>query len=71
MESNKQELMTIKQVALYLKLSQSTIDRMLADGEFVQPDYTVSAVKKRLWKQETIDNFLETNCRNPKSLPAA
>lgn len=71
MEKEKQPLLNVKQIAKYVSLSVSTIDRMLADGEFVQPDFTISAVKKRLWKQETIDNFLETNCRNPKSLPAA
>lgn len=70
MES-KEELLTIKQVALYLKLSQSTIDKFLAAGEFVQPDYQISAVKKRLWKLSTIESWLETHCRNPKSLPAA
>jgi predicted DNA-binding transcriptional regulator AlpA len=74
MSTDDKKLLNVKQVGNYLNLSVSTIDRMLADGEFVQPDYLISNVKKRLWKQSTIDKFLDAQCRNPKSVkeePAA
>lgn len=62
------QLLNVKNVAAYVNLSVSTIDRMLADGEFVEPDYLISNVKKRLWKQSTIDTFLEQQCKNPKKV---
>jgi|LauGreDrversion4_2_1035121.scaffolds.fasta_scaffold95127_4 predicted DNA-binding transcriptional regulator AlpA len=71
MEKNENILMTVKQVGAYLNLSVSNIDRQLADGGFVQPDYLISKIGKRIWKKSTIDSWLESCCRNPKSIPAA
>ena len=69
-ENGEMKLLTIKQVAQYVRLSVSTLDRMLADGEFLQPDFLISNVKKRLWKFENVQAYLEENCRNPKKAVA-
>jgi|GEM_PF-6920895 len=65
MEQSK--LLNVKQVANYLSVSISTIDRMQKDGEIPPADYLVSNVQKRLWKMETITGWLNTQCRNPKA----
>lgn len=60
----KNQFLTIKDVASKLKISVSTIDKQLALGCFPQADYRI--VSKRLWRSETIETFLEENCKNER-----
>lgn len=66
MENNKLTLLNIRQVAQYLNLSVATIDRLLSSKEFVEADFLVSNVRKRLWRLESINGYLSNKCKNPK-----
>lgn len=61
---SEQQFLTIKDVSKMLTISVSCIELMLKNGEMVQPDYKITRTRKRLWKRETIQNWMDVNCSN-------
>ncbi|MDR0753652.1 MAG: helix-turn-helix domain-containing protein [Holosporaceae bacterium] len=51
-----EELMTLKDVMQLVKLSRSTITRMLKAGKFPKP---LEFSRKLYWKREQLDDFLK------------
>jgi predicted DNA-binding transcriptional regulator AlpA len=51
-----EELMTLKDVMKLVKLSRSTITRMLKAGKFPKP---LEFSRKLYWKHEQLDDFLK------------
>lgn len=67
MDKNKSEdLLTVSEVAEFLRISISTIDRLQADGKFPLADYLLGDKKIRLWKRKTIQDWLDQTQKNPK-----
>lgn len=68
MENN---LLDAQQVAKFLCISKSTLDRLQRDNEIPVADYVVTKSFKRLWKASTIMNWLDIQCKNPRKEQAA
>lgn len=56
METKNEELITLKDVLLEVKLSRSTITRMLKAGKFPKP---LEFSRKLYWKRSQLNDFLK------------
>jgi excisionase family DNA binding protein len=55
------KLLDIRQVAEATTLSQRTIERMVADGEFPKPQ---AGIGKRMWRESTLVAWMDRNDPN-------
>ena len=61
-------LLRANEVAAYLGISVSSLDRYQADGDIPFADFVLGKGRLRLWKRETITDYLEKKCKNPKAM---
>lgn len=59
--------MRINDVAQYLGISKSNLDKMQAEKRLCPADYLIGKGKIRVWKFTTIQSWLNT-LQNPKSI---
>ena len=64
MHKDRINWLDIYELAEYLHLGKSTIERFLADGKFPQADYCINGHRRRLWTMETVNKYVEEYCRN-------
>ena len=61
-------ILKISDIAVYMGVSISTLDRMQADGLLIQPDYHFGRRGIRAWIRENFLEWLNTTQHNPKKL---
>ncbi len=66
MHPERAKFLDAKELAAYLHVSIATINKMQAENELPLADYVVAGQRKRLWKLETINQWMEENCKNPR-----
>jgi excisionase family DNA binding protein len=65
MERSSETLLTIKEVATWLRLSTQTIKRMIEDGRL--PAHRLGACSYRIVERDALDMFAETKMKGIKN----